>query len=728
MRLQRAALLIMCAAASLALLPRYSQGQTVAGASFHAVRLSEPLRVDGRLDEEVYGTSPAVDAFVQMDPDFGAAATEPTQVWIFFDGDALYIAARCWDSAPESRWVANEMRRDNRTISRQNEALHVALDTFHDRRNAFLFTITPIGGIFDGQITEERIPANADWNPVWDRGVGRFEGGWTVEMAIPFKSLRYKPGESQEWGVNFLRLVRWKNEQSFAVALPRSASNGIFLVSRYATLTGLQVPPGSRNLEVKPYALTVGARDALSSVHGDLDAKIGGDLKYGVTQNLTADLTINTDFAQVEADEQQVNLTRFNLMFPEKREFFLENAGLFEFGGTPSSDMPALFYSRQIGLHQGQPIPILAGGRLTGKMGNTTVGVLNVQTDDNADLAAAATNFSVVRVRRDILRRSSVGALITRRSHAISGGGANEAYGADATLGFFNTVTIDTYLAATRTPGRGGDQSSGRAQFVYDGDRYGVEAERLWVGDGFNPEVGFLRRDGFAHASGRARFSPRPQGRSRVRRYVSEAAYRYVTDGAGRLDTRSFSVNGGVDFQSGDTWDLTATGSHEWLYVPFRISQGIIIPRGRYDHKQLSMAYLFGIQRRMSGSVSLDHGGFYSGTRTAIGYRAARLEITPRVSLEPSVTLNRVTLPQGRFTTALTSARVTFTVTPRVFMTGLVQVNSSNKSVSANARLRWEYRPGSELFLIYTDERDTAAVRRMDNRAVAIKINRLLRF
>ena len=701
-------------------------------ATFRAVPLSEPLRIDGRLEERVYATVPAIDGFVQMEPDYGAAATEPTEVWIFYDSDTLYVSARCWDSAPQERWVANEMRRDNRTITRQNEALHVALDTFYDRRNAFLFTITPIGGIFDGQITNERVPANADWNPVWERSVGRFEGGWSVEMAIPFKSLRYKAGGTQIWGVNLLRLVRWKNEQTFVVPLPRSASNGIFLVSRYATLVGLEVPAGSRNLEIKPYALSSATRDPVNrpASPDDIDGKLGLDVKYGLTQNLTADFTVNTDFAQVEADEQQVNLTRFNLLFPEKREFFLENAGLFEFGGTASGDMPILFYSRQIGLHQGQPVPVLAGGRLTGKAGRTSLGVLNVQTDDAPDIGARGTNFSVIRVRRDVLRRSTVGAMFTRRSSSALRDGANTVYGVDAALGFFNTVTINSYLARTQSAGVSGDDLSYRTQFVYDGDRYGLQLERLDVEGNFNPEVGFLRRSDFRQTVGQARFSPRPRRSALVRRYIAEATYRYVTDGDGRLDTRSGAAGAGIDFQSGDMLDSSVERTQEWLRQPFRIARGVTIPVGRYEYQQLATTYLFGIQRRVSGSLSFGHGSFYGGRRTTVAYRAARVELTPRVSLEPSVSINRVALPQGRFTTRLVSTRATFTMTPRVFVTGLMQFNSSNRTVSSNVRLRWEYRAGSELFLIYTDERDTGAAgfARVDNRAVAVKINRLLRF
>ena len=702
-------------------------------ATFRANRLAQPLRIDGRLDEMVYRDIPAIGGFVQTEPDSGAPATERTEAWIFFDDDILYVSVRAWDSAPEERWVANEMRRDSRTISRQNEAFQISLDTFYDRRNAQIFAITPIGGIFDGQITNESVPANADWNPVWNREVGRFEGGWTAEMAIPFKSLRYKPGRAQVWGVMMFRLVRWKNEMTVVVPLPRSTLNPAFQVSRYATLVGIDAPPGSKNLEIKPYAISNVTTDRIANPRSpdSLDGDLGFDVKYGLTQNLTADFTYNTDFAQVEVDEQQINLTRFNLFFPEKREFFLESAGVFEFGGgTGSGNVPALFYSRQIGINAGRPVPIEAGGRLTGKVGKFSVGVLSVETDRHAATAVPATNFSVVRLRRDILRRSNVGALFTRRSPSRSGPGSNEAYGVDAAFGFYNFLNLTAYAAQTRSPGQSGDDTSYRANLNYDADRYGVHVERLAVGGNFNPEVGFLRRRGFEESTGVLRFSPRPRNSRTVRRYTTQAKYSYITDTNRRLDTRVSGGAFGVTLQNGDSFDTAFDNIHEALRVPFRIARGVTIPVGGYEYRQLVTSYLFGIQRKMSGTVSFERGSFYGGDRTAVGYRAARVELTPQISLEPSVSLIRVAVPQGRFTTKLVASRATYTLTPRMFFSGLMQYNSSSHTVSSNLRLRWEYQAGSELFVVYTDEHDTNAVGfpAVDNRAVSIKVNRLLRF
>ena len=416
--------------------------------TLRAVRIDRAVQVDGQLDEPVYReVSPAGD-FVQFEPVAGSPATEATDVWLLFDDDTIYVSARCWDSAPESRRVINAIPRDSSAII-NNENFTVLFDTFYDRRNAYLFEITAGGALWDGQITNQRVPANQDWNAVWEGRVGRFDGGWTVEMAIPFRALRYPPGSDQVWGVNFRRIVRWKNEESLLTPIPAMTGSAIFQVSLAGTLTELEVPSGNRTFEVKPYGISgVSTEVAGFTASSRVRADVGVDAKYGVTQNLTADLTVNTDFAQVEADEQQVNLTRFSLFFPEKREFFLEGQGIFEFGGAGSQgrNTPLLFYSRRIGLEQGQVIPIVGGGRLTGKVGKTTVGLMDVYTDAEPRSGTRATNNAVMRVKRDILRRSSIGAIFTSRSASVRGPGASQTYGMDAAFGFRDNVLINTYF------------------------------------------------------------------------------------------------------------------------------------------------------------------------------------------------------------------------------------------------------------------------------------------
>ena len=490
-------------------------------ATVRAVRLAEPLRVDGSLDERVYHDVPALSDFIQTEPVEGAPATEKSEVWVLFDDEHIYVSFRCWESRPEMELVANDMRRDSMGVV-SGEYVDFIFDTFHDGRNSVDFTVNPIGGRMEGQITDER-DYFIDWNPVWELKTGRFDDGWTFEAAIPFKSLRYKPGRTQVWGINFLRHVKnaEKNERSFLVPIPAGLT--ILQTSLAATLVGLEVPDAGPVLDIKPYAIAdlTSDRNATPALSNHLGGDLGIDVKYGVTQNLVADLTVNTDFAQVEADEEQVNLTRFSLFFPEKREFFLENQGLFTFGGTNArafggsgtfggtDNTPVLFYSRRIGLQDGHEVPIVAGGRLTGRIGKLSVGLMNVQGGNEPVSGTQATNFSVVRVKQDILRRSSIGAIFTGRSVSLQGPGSNQAYGLDGTFAFYDNLTINTYWAQTQTPGVQEDEDSYRTQLDYDGDRYGVELERLVVGSDFNQEIGFLRRDDFERSLGSARFSPR---------------------------------------------------------------------------------------------------------------------------------------------------------------------------------------------------------------------------
>ena len=328
-------------------------------ATIRAVRVDR-LTIDGVLDERLYQDVPSVSGFIQQEPLEGAPATEQTEVWVSFDDDNFYLSVRCWNSAPESRWIVNEMRRDNNNVA-AGEFVGFLLDTFYDRRNGGNFGVNPIGGRVDGELTDERV-VNMDWNPIWEVETGRFEGGWTFEAAFPFKSLRYRPGRSQIWGFNLKRNVQWKNERSFLVPIPAArGKGGIMTVSLAATIVGLEVPEKGLSLEVKPYAISdlTSDRTASPPLNNKLNGDVGLDVKYGITQNVVADLTVNTDFAQVEADEQQINLTRFSLFFPEKREFFLENQGLFAFGGvgagpfSGAGDTPVLFYSRRIGLEGG---------------------------------------------------------------------------------------------------------------------------------------------------------------------------------------------------------------------------------------------------------------------------------------------------------------------------------------------------------------------------------------
>jgi len=547
----------------------------------------------------------------------------------------------------------------------------------------------------------------------------------------------------QDWGFQARRTNKWKNEIAYLTKLPPSLGLGRadFSASLYANLVGLEAPPLARTLELKPYVIGDVTTDnnATPKRSNDLHADAGVDAKYSITQNLTADLSYNTDFAQVEADEQQVNLTRFSLFFPEKRDFFLENQGLFTFGnntfGTSqtSSDVPVLFYSRRIGLANSREVPILGGGRVTGRMGRYSLGVVDMQTRTDATAKAQATNFSVVRVKRDILRKSSIGFLGTARSKAQTLPGSNQVYGVDGSFGFYSNLTFAAFLARTKSDTVTSDDMSYRAQMDYTGDRYGVQIERLSIDKNFNPEVGFLRRADMRKEYAQLRFSPRIRNKkySRIRKLSNIGQFTYIEDSAGHLSTRISDGEFAIEFQNSDRFAVGINDDYELLLKPFTIVPGAVVPAGGYDFTTGRIGYKMGQQRRLSGSVLLEKGSFYNGNRTTLTFNAARINASARLSLEPNISINRISLPAGRVTSSLLGSRITYTLTPLLFASALVQYNSSLHTVSTNARLRWEYRPGSEFFVVYNDEHNTdvaMGLPSLQNRALIVKVNRFMRF
>ena len=578
------------------------------------------------------------------------------------------------------------------------------------------------------------------YNTVWDVKSRKFDGGWTTEFSIPFKSLRYRAGRDQVWGLILQRVVRGQNELSYLTRMPASyGGQALWKYSSAATLVGVEAPAPAVNFEVKPYAIAdVTTRKRSQPAVLNRFGKSGGfDAKYGLTKSLTADVTVNTDFAQVEADDQQVNLTRFNLFFPEKREFFLEGQGLFAFGGVNPAVggsnagpgvFPVLFFSRSIGLERGQSVPINVGARLTGRAGKYSLGLLNIETGDAPANGAVTTNFSVVRVKRDVLRRSSIGVLGTRRSSGVGGTAANTVGGVDAALQFFQNVQVNSYYARTSTTGTAGDAQSYLGQVKYSADRYGGELTRLRVGDAFDPQTGFLQRKDFERTFGLARFSPRPKARVGIRKFSYEASVDRFVSGAGRLQSRQVLGTARAQFESSDEFNITQSFNEEVLERPFAIAAGVTLPVGAYRFAETRANYQLGPQRPITGTATFSRGSFYGGDKTEAGY-GGRVELTPRITLEPRLSLNWVSLPQGDFTARVISTRASLAMTPRMFLTALLQFNSSANTLGANIRFRWEYQPGSDVFFVYTDGRDTSpsGSPELVNRQIILKFTRLFR-
>jgi hypothetical protein len=718
--------------------------------TLRSMRTPSPLVFDGVLDEPFYRDVRSFGDFVQQEPDEGQPSTEKTEVWVFYDDDNLYVSARLWESE-RGRREATEMRRDANTMF-ANDHFGVAFDSFYDRRNGYGMFTNSLGGMLDWSITNEQ--PNNNWNGIWDARTGEFDEGWTVEFRFPFRSFRFREGGTI-WGLNMRRRVSWKNEMSFLS--PVLASWGRPAMSRMstaATLAGLQVPGKLRNIDLKPYALGSVATDkrAASPYFNDPNGDIGFDLKWGIRQTLIADVTVNTDFAQVEDDEQQVNLTRFSLLFPEKRDFFLEGADTFNFGGGQigsggtgggggvqgggqnTSTAPLLFYSRRIGLNNGLEIPILAGGRLLGRAGPWRYGALNMQTAESMSAVAPSTNFTVLRINRDILRRSRIGLMATRRDpraaagSSLPAGATNLAYGVDATMNPANEVSILGFAARTDSPGRAGNDSTYRGRVDWNADRYGLQAEHLFVGAAFNPEIGFLRRAAFRRSFGQARFSPRPGWRG-VRKVFYEASADYITDTANRPESKELQGTYRMELENSDTWSVEVTRNFERLVNRFEVAKNVFVPAGEYGFNQVRGTYTLGQQRPVSGSIIAARGEFYEGTLTELTWRG-RVELSHLFYVEPTLSWNRVDVPWGEADTNLVSTRATYTLSPRMFASALIQYQSRTDSMATNARFRWEYLPGSELFVVYSDGRTTLTdgFPGLENRSFVVKMTRLLRW
>ena len=702
--------------------------------TLRAFRLSEPLTVDGVLDDPVYEQVPAAGGFSQQEPDEGAPASESTRVWVLYDAENLYIAADLEEAHPDNV-MASEMRRDHRSIG-WNDSFQVILDTFYDRRNGFLFHTNALGALYDAQVTDER-STNSDWNTVWWVKSRIGDGGWTTEIRIPFRSLRYATGGAQLWGINFQRNIKHRNEKVFFTPTPQAYNrNGLLRLSNAATLVGLEAPAGSRRMELKPYAIGSQAHAPLRDTLNEWSGDVGADFKFGVTDGLTADVTWNTDFAQVEDDETQVNLSRFSLFYPEKREFFLEGQGMFDFGGRQTqlfrgpTDMPIPFFSRTIGISGGSAVPILGGARLHGRAGAYTMGLMNIQTGTVAGLDAESTNFSAFRMKRDIFARSNIGVIATHRNINAGGTGSNSLVGLDGNFNPTEHIRVNTFYMASSEPGveAGHRAASYMGQFRYDTDLIDISAEHLYLGEDFNPGMGFVRRRDFTKNGGSVTLAPRPRGIEAIRQFEFKADANQYNRPDGALETREYTVEGRAIFESSDRFVVDHSRTEERLREGFSLSSDVAVPAGDYRFNRTGVRFWLGTHRAVSGYLRYEFGDFFGGTRRELSYWG-RAEVNRRFSMEPNLSLNWIEVPQGEVQARVTRLRATYTVSPQSFIGALVQYNSAAQLISANLRFRWEYSPGSDLFVVFSTNRDgDDGLSGLTDRALVVKFTRLFRF
>lgn len=704
-----------------------------------AVRSLEPVLVDGVLDDEVWAMAEAASSFVQSEPLEGEPATEVTEVRVAFDDNNLYIAAHCYDREP-GRIVTNEIRQDFQ--SGTQDTFEVVIDTFSDRRNGFLFRTNPAGARSDEQVTNEGREVNASWDAVWHVRSRVVSDGWVAEIAIPFKQLRFDLDRAPVWGVNFSRQIRRKNEVDYWSPVPRTFS--LNRVSEAGELVGLPSAHAGRNLRVKPYAAARTVRDTGGDAFSET-VDVGVDVKYGITPALTLDVTANPDFAQVEADEQQVNLTQFSQFFPEQREFFLENSGIFYIGDAavasrvnrgglaPRADTDLLpFFSRRIGLSEvGVPIPIRVGARLTGNVGGVGIGALTAQVEGLQD--TPANNYSVIRLRRNVSRSSDVGAIFMMRQSTSRSGDYNRVYGGDATFRFFGNMDWSSYALWSDSPGLSSGQYAYRSTINRDGRFFHIKTGLMSIGDNFRDDLGFLRRVGirkYIFDTGiRPRFdSLRERG---VREMHPHVVWNYFTDHSGRTVAKQLHSGYTFFFNNGGLFELAVNTRYELLEEPFKIHfDSPPIPPGGYGWNEYQLWLSTDASRPVSASIRAIGGGLWSGTQRTL---QATVTVKPSYSFRAALGLQRtdasLDLPRTDFVTSIWTLRANYSFNTNMFLDSLVQYQQDRGLFNANIRFNFIHHPLSDLFVVYNEQRfTTPGDLNPPGRALIVKFTQMFSF
>ena len=678
-----------------------------------ATRLRAKLSIDGRLDDEAWGGAEPVTDFFQRETFEGIPATEPTHVSLLYDDETLYIGFRCFDSDP-NRPRARTMFRDENIAA--DDAVAVMIDAYNDQRSAVFLATNANGVLFDMlQNGEESSTRNLNWDTVWYARGSQTAGGWEAEIVVPFQSLRFDPPEDGKevlFGIGFKRNLPRKNEETYWPFVSNDST--WYRPAELGKLRGLKDIRSGRSVELRPYVLGGVARDEILE-ETDTRKEVGIDAKWGVTTGLTADFTVNTDFAQEEADVQQINFTRFSLFFPEKRQIFLESQRSFLFGVPREAD---LIFTRRIGLSEsGGIVPILAGARLSGRQGRYSVGIMSLQTDEAGDFGVPGENFSVVRLRRDISSRSNVGALFTSRA---GGGTFNRVYGADLNL-YMGNWSLESYVAAMDEPERASGEGSAYAKLEYRSDRFGALYRHLDVGESFAPGIGFVRRPNSRQNLAQLRYSPRPSF-DLVRQLHFTGTLDYVPNQQGVLETRLWTGEVRTTFESGHEAAIAYTDSFEFLEEPFRLRPGVSVPPGAYDFSTLELRFDSFQRSHRRLNVAYATGGFFDGERDTLSLGAG-YRIDKHVDVSFDYQVNWVDLTGSRFTTHLLASRLQIAFRTDLVLMSLLQYNDDTGQLSSNVRFNWIPRPGSDFFVVYNELDDVFGSFGVRNRSLSVKFN-----
>jgi len=700
--------------------------------SIQAIPATPAPRIDGRLDDAVWQTTAPASGFVQAEPDEGQPASQRTEVWVAIDRSNLYVAAWLHDDG-HSRPLINEIRRDFRGDTQ--DAFEVILDTFGDRRNGYVFSTNPAGAKADRQVTNEGREVNASWDAPWSVRTRIVPDGWTLEMAIPLRTLRSARG-APLWGINFSRRIRRNNEVAFWAPIPRAYA--LSRVSLAGNLLGVRQIGGGRDLRVTPYVLGRTVRETGGPAF-DETADVGADIKLGVSNGLTLDLTLNPDFAQVEADVQQVNLTQFSQFFPEKREFFLENSGLFYIGDTPRNTRVStaprgdedllVFFSRRMGLAaDGRPIPIDGGARLTGQEGSSQVGTLFLRTRESG--VNPANDFGVIRIRHNVFSNSDIGLLAMGRSRVNDRGDYNYIYGGDANIRLPGRVDWQSFFINSETPGVTGSRFALQSTLNREANFVHLKFSLLAIGQNFNDELGFVRRTGIRKWHADMGIRPRFASLRRlgIREMHPHIVWNYITDASG--DMLAKRLHSGYTFflNNGGFAELSVNPTSETLTSPLTLRSGVDpVPVGQHDW----VFWMFRGNTDPSAIFSLNFtgiaGGLWTGTQKTL-----RLTGTLKAGyhLATSVGVSRTDAdlggPNGQFVREIWTGRANYSFSPSMFIDGLAQWDPDRDLLNVNIRFNFIHSPLSDLFIVYNEQRFTTIDAPVPGRSIIVKFTRML--
>ncbi|MDA9015732.1 carbohydrate binding family 9 domain-containing protein [Flavobacteriaceae bacterium] len=699
--------------------------------NFNATVLKEEPLVDGNiLGEALWKKVLPIQELQQIKPNYGATASEKTVIRVAYTSKNLYVAVVCYDSAPD-QIVVSDSRRD--ADLNDDDSFLFIIDTYNDQQNGFLFGTNADGMEYDAQIDNEGEGnfsanrqqggvvggTNINWDASWEVKTEKGDYGWSAEFAIPLRSIRFNGGENKTWGINFQRNISKRSETAYWANLPLGFD--IKRLSLAGKMHGLNLK-SPKNLKVIPYGLVQAVQNNHPPKNSSSKTAIGGDIKYSLTPGLTLDMTYNTDFAQVEVDEQQVNLDRFNLFFPEKRPFFLENAGQFSVGSPGEVD---LFFSRRIGIGtNGSLVPIIGGSRVSGKIGQTNIGLLSMFTDEvpseSRELNIIKNNYSVARVNHDFAaKRSSIGGIFVNRSGIGNDLDYNRVFAMDGKLGIGKKAQLSGYVSKSNTPGITTNDHAFNFLAVYNWNGWNLRAGYTEVGEGFNPEVGFLLRSAFKKPEFLIFKQWRPKNTGKLLEVRPHISYRGYWNFQNTQETGFLHVDNHWVWESGFEIHTGINFTKETVLAPFPISN-VIVDAAEYNHQELQLVLMTNANRRLYFQTRTVIGGYFGGNRISSTNKAT-FRVGDKFNTEGVLNYNRLNLPNGKANVVITGARLAYSFTPRMFLQSLVQYNNVSNITSVNARFGWLRNANTGLFVVVNIIKDTDYFDTLNNQSITIK-------